>query len=208
MQETRLEVLLLPARHGSRMPKTKAQALRLLGLTYAELHKYLDQRKPELIYPRSYLLSNIYYPPGMQKAIKAAEDSLSDENIRIKAGSIMAGFDVNEVPRLALEWKASLRYRDKNYNFILIARKLTNYESLSELPLTFLSGSKNKVELYKDHWLNDKLITVNEAASILRVHRDTIIKLIRQGKLEAIKLVGRWRITETSIKNLMKGEEQ
>jgi excisionase family DNA binding protein len=198
--KAKLRITLLPARHGSKVPKTKQLALRLLGLSYSDLHKRLDRKKPKLFYPRSYLTSSLYMPPGLEKALADSGHS-SDEAL-----SIMAGIDINEIPRLGLEQADSIRYRDKNYNFVLTATRTEYFEDMSELPLTFLSGSKKKTE--KRSIQEEEFFSIQEAADKLRVNYATIRKLIKTGELEAAKVGGVWRVTGTGIINLMTNKEE
>lgn len=48
-----------------------------------------------------------------------------------------------------------------------------------------------------------KLYTVNEAATILRLHRKTVYSLIKSGDLESIKIRGRRLITASAIAKLI-----
>lgn len=198
--KAKLRIALLPARHGSKVPKTKQLALRLIGLSYADLHKRLDRIKPKLFYPRSYLTSSLYMPPDLEKALAESGHS-SDDGF-----SMMAGFDITEVPRLALEQADSIRYRDKNYNFVLTATRTEYFKDMSELPLTFLSGSKKETE--KRSIQEEEFFSIQEAADKLRVNYATIRKLIKTGELEAAKVGGVWRVTGTGIINLMTNKEE
>jgi excisionase family DNA binding protein len=50
--------------------------------------------------------------------------------------------------------------------------------------------------------MNSKLLTIDQVAEYLGVHRDTVSSLIRSGRLPALQLGGRktgWRITEEDL---------
>jgi excisionase family DNA binding protein len=50
--------------------------------------------------------------------------------------------------------------------------------------------------------MNGRLLTVDQVAEYLRVHRDTVFNLIRSGRLKALQLGGRkagWRLTEEDV---------
>lgn len=47
-----------------------------------------------------------------------------------------------------------------------------------------------------------EFLTVNEAAEILRVSRDTVFSLIRSGKLPAFKVGKQFRIRRDTINNI------
>jgi len=51
----------------------------------------------------------------------------------------------------------------------------------------------------------ERYISVSEASKILGVHRVTILKWIRQGKIRAYMLGNRWRIPYSEIERLLKG---
>lgn len=46
-------------------------------------------------------------------------------------------------------------------------------------------------------------LTVTEVADILRIHNKTVLKLIKSGKLRAIKIGRVYRITHSNLKNFM-----
>lgn len=50
--------------------------------------------------------------------------------------------------------------------------------------------------------MNDKLLTIEEVAKILRVSTRTIIRYIESGKLKASK-IGVWRIKQTDLDNFL-----
>lgn len=50
--------------------------------------------------------------------------------------------------------------------------------------------------------MNDGLLTINQVAEYLGVHRDTVSSLIRSGRLPALQLGGRkagWRISKDDL---------
>jgi excisionase family DNA binding protein len=50
--------------------------------------------------------------------------------------------------------------------------------------------------------MNGRLLTVDQVAEYLGVHRDTVFNLIRSGRLKALQLGGRkagWRLTEEDV---------
>lgn len=49
-----------------------------------------------------------------------------------------------------------------------------------------------------------KLFTILELAEGLRIHPDTVSKLIRDGKIAAAKIGKQWRISEEAINDYMK----
>lgn len=48
-----------------------------------------------------------------------------------------------------------------------------------------------------------KCYTTEEAAKILKVYPDTVRRYIRQGKINAVKIGNRIRITETELKRIL-----
>ena len=49
-----------------------------------------------------------------------------------------------------------------------------------------------------------RLISSHEAADRLKVHHKTISRLMRQGKLSAVKVANRWLIQEADVENFAK----
>lgn len=45
----------------------------------------------------------------------------------------------------------------------------------------------------------DEYLTTDEAAKLLKIHRDTVRRLIREGKLPSIKIGGQYRIRRRDI---------
>lgn len=54
----------------------------------------------------------------------------------------------------------------------------------------------------------ERLLTMQEAADLLAVHRQTVLALIRSGELEATKIGGQWRIKPSSLKRLIDKAEE
>jgi excisionase family DNA binding protein len=51
----------------------------------------------------------------------------------------------------------------------------------------------------------NNLLTTREVAQRLRVHINTLHSLIHSGKLKAIKIEGRWKVTETDLQEFVDG---
>lgn len=49
------------------------------------------------------------------------------------------------------------------------------------------------------------LMTPEEAADMLRVHRTTVYRLIESGELRASRIGGQWRIAEATLLELLNG---
>lgn len=49
-------------------------------------------------------------------------------------------------------------------------------------------------------------LTIEEAAEYLRVHSNTVLKMIRDGKITAGKAGREWRIKRTEIERLLEGK--
>lgn len=47
--------------------------------------------------------------------------------------------------------------------------------------------------------MSDGLLTLDEAAAMVRLHRTTLARAIERGELEAARLCGRWRIRPDAI---------
>lgn len=54
----------------------------------------------------------------------------------------------------------------------------------------------------------EKLYTPEEVAVNLKVSRKTIYNWIQEGRLRAVKIGHFWRISESELNRLLKGEEQ
>lgn len=52
--------------------------------------------------------------------------------------------------------------------------------------------------------MQSTLYSINEVATHLKVHPDTISSLIRDGKIAAAKIGKQWRISEEAINDYMK----
>ena len=46
-----------------------------------------------------------------------------------------------------------------------------------------------------------ELLTISEAAALLRIHRKTMYKLVKSGEIYAVCLGGQWRIPREEIEN-------
>jgi excisionase family DNA binding protein len=55
---------------------------------------------------------------------------------------------------------------------------------------------------------DDELLTVNEIMRALRCGRSKVYDLIRNGHLDALKIVGQTRVTKASLRRLLKQSEQ
>jgi excisionase family DNA binding protein len=49
------------------------------------------------------------------------------------------------------------------------------------------------------------VLTLNEAAAVMRVHVNSVYPLIHQGALPAFKVRSRWRITRAALARFMEG---
>lgn len=54
----------------------------------------------------------------------------------------------------------------------------------------------------------ERLLTMQEAADLLAVHRGTVVNLIKRGELDASKIGGQWRIKPSSLKRLIDKAEE
>ena len=52
------------------------------------------------------------------------------------------------------------------------------------------------------------LLTVKDACSWVRVERHTLYQMIRSGELPAIRLGGRWRVREETLKRWARDQER
>jgi len=50
----------------------------------------------------------------------------------------------------------------------------------------------------------DRLLTVNEAAKILRLNSETVARYIREGKISAAKLGRVWRVEEKDLEEFIR----
>ena len=53
----------------------------------------------------------------------------------------------------------------------------------------------------------EKIYTVDETCDLLSVGRDAVLFAVRQGRLRASKISGKWRITESAIMEFMQANE-
>ena len=51
-----------------------------------------------------------------------------------------------------------------------------------------------------------KLLKLSEVAEILRVSRQTVMRLIKTGQIKAIKVGRQWRVPEDALRALISGE--
>lgn len=49
--------------------------------------------------------------------------------------------------------------------------------------------------------------TVEEAAAILKLGKSTVYSLLHEGKLKAVKIGRKWRITEDEINRILSGAD-
>jgi excisionase family DNA binding protein len=55
--------------------------------------------------------------------------------------------------------------------------------------------------------VNDRLLSIDEVAEYLSVHRDTVYNLVRSGRLPALQLGGRkasWRVTREDLEEFVR----
>lgn len=50
----------------------------------------------------------------------------------------------------------------------------------------------------------ERLLTVNEAAKILRLNSETVARYIREGKISAVKLGRVWRVEEKDLEEFIR----
>ena len=54
----------------------------------------------------------------------------------------------------------------------------------------------------------EKLFTPQEVAQKLKIDMSTVYRWIREGRLKAVKIGHFWRISESELNRLLKGDEQ
>ena len=54
----------------------------------------------------------------------------------------------------------------------------------------------------------DKIMTVEEVAKYLRVHFQTVLKLLRDGSIRAQKVGRSWRILKSEVDKYLRGENK
>ena len=54
----------------------------------------------------------------------------------------------------------------------------------------------------------DKIMTVEEVAEYLRVHFQTVLKLLRDGSIRAQKVGRSWRILKSEVDKYLRGENK
>jgi excisionase family DNA binding protein len=52
-----------------------------------------------------------------------------------------------------------------------------------------------------------KLLTLSEAASILKISKRTLLRMIQTGQIRALKVGGQWRILESRLGELVQEEK-
>lgn len=50
-------------------------------------------------------------------------------------------------------------------------------------------------------------LTIDECAELLRIHRNTVLRMLERGTLTGWKAGRAWRISRDLIKNLLEGDE-
>lgn len=55
--------------------------------------------------------------------------------------------------------------------------------------------------------MSDDVLTPEEAAEILRVHPETIMRRLRKGEIPAAKIGKQWRISRKTIDRMLRGED-
>jgi len=54
----------------------------------------------------------------------------------------------------------------------------------------------------------EKYYTPEEVAELLKVSRETVYNWLRSGKLKGVKVFNFWRISESELNRLLKGEKK
>ncbi len=54
----------------------------------------------------------------------------------------------------------------------------------------------------------EELLTPQEVAQKLKIDMSTVYRWIREGRLKAVKIGHFWRISESELNRLLKGDEQ
>lgn len=49
----------------------------------------------------------------------------------------------------------------------------------------------------------DQLLTLDEVAQTLKVHENTVIRIIKKAEISAIKVSGQWRITVDALEDYL-----
>lgn len=53
----------------------------------------------------------------------------------------------------------------------------------------------------------DKVLTVEQVAEVLRVHKDTVYGWLRTEKIHGFKVGGVWRVSQAELDRLLAGKE-
>ena len=62
--------------------------------------------------------------------------------------------------------------------------------------------------MYTNISVETKFYSVTEVSQLFGVGRDTVVRMIKDGRLEGSKKKGRYLITEDSMKRLVKGDRK
>lgn len=65
-----------------------------------------------------------------------------------------------------------------------------------------------KIIMYTDNTMSTRFYSVTEVSRLFGVGRDTVIRMIKDGRLDGSKHRGRYIITEDSMKRLVKGDNK
>ncbi|HWQ96469.1 MAG TPA: helix-turn-helix domain-containing protein [Clostridia bacterium] len=52
----------------------------------------------------------------------------------------------------------------------------------------------------------DELLTPEESATVLKIHVDSVRRLLRQKKLPGVKIGGGWRIPKAALRSMLEGK--
>ena len=55
--------------------------------------------------------------------------------------------------------------------------------------------------------MEDELLTPEESAAMLKMHLDSVRRLLRQGKLPGVKVGGAWRIPRSTLRDMLAGKK-
>ena len=54
---------------------------------------------------------------------------------------------------------------------------------------------------------NDEVFTTIEAIRILKISKPTFLKCVQKGQIKAIKIGNGWRVLESELQKVLKGEQ-
>ena len=66
----------------------------------------------------------------------------------------------------------------------------------------------NNQELTSDKTFDIVMYDIKEMQTILNTTRQTIMNYIRSGKLHAVKICGKWKVSKENLERYCRGEEQ